>query len=166
MYSRSRIFFWVMQLSCFAQKITYMRINFCCPNTISPVIDSTTFVSPGRRWHHSATGVLATWQIFRIFVIYRGDWLIVIIDQILRKRFFSKIVPVFRKFLAVSRSNFPGYFSASFRFPQVTEIGKSTAIYLADSFCQLYSALWSAWHEDPNNPHERCAMARTSCARL
>ena len=44
--------------------------------------------------------------------------------------------------------------------------GKSSAICLADSFCQLYSALWSAWQEDPNDPQERCAMARTSCARL
>ena len=44
--------------------------------------------------------------------------------------------------------------------------GKSSATYLADSFCQLYSALWSAWQEDPNDPQERCAMARTSCARL
>ena len=45
-------------------------------------------------------------------------------------------------------------------------IADSSAIYLADSFCQLYSALWSAWQEDPNDPQERCAMARTSCARL
>ena len=44
--------------------------------------------------------------------------------------------------------------------------GKSSAICLADSFCQHYSALWSAWQEDPNDPQERCAMARTSCARL
>ena len=44
--------------------------------------------------------------------------------------------------------------------------GKSSAIYQADSFCQHYSALWSAWQEDPNDPQERCAMARTSCARL
>ena len=42
--------------------------------------------------------------------------------------------------------------------------GKSSAIYLADSFCQHYSALWSAWQEDPTDPQERCAMART-CAR-
>jgi len=89
-----------------------------------------------------------------------------IIDQILRKRFFSKIVPVFEKNLSASRWNLPGYFSVSFRFPQVTEFGKSTAMYLADSFCQLYSALWSSWQEDPNDPQERCAMARTSCARL
>jgi len=44
--------------------------------------------------------------------------------------------------------------------------GKSSAIYLADSFYQLYSALRSAWQEDPNDPQECCAMARTSCARL
>ena len=50
-----------------------------------------------------------------------------IIDQIWRKRFFSIIVPVFRKYLSVSRWNLPGYFRVSFRFPQVTEFGKSTA---------------------------------------
>jgi len=43
---------------------------------------------------------------------------------------------------------------------------KSSAIFLADSFCQHYSVLWSAWQGDPNDPQERCAMARTSCARL
>jgi len=48
-------------------------------------------------------------------------------NQILGKRFFSKIVPVFRKYLSVSRWNLPEYFSVSFRFPQVTEFGKSTA---------------------------------------
>ena len=37
-----------------------------------------------------------------------------IIDQILRKRFFSKIVPVFRKYLSVSPWNLPRYFSVSF----------------------------------------------------
>ena len=41
---------------------------------------------------------------------------------------FSKIVPVFRKYLSVSRWNLPGDFRVSFRFPQVTEFGKSTAI--------------------------------------
>ena len=54
-------------------------------------------------------------------------WRRLIIDQILRKRFFSKIVPVFRKYLSVSRWNLPGHFSVSFRFPQVTEFGKSKA---------------------------------------
>jgi len=56
----------------------------------------------------------------------------------LRKRFFSKIVPVCEKNLSVSMWNLPGYFSVSFRFPQVTEFGKSTAIYLADSFCYTF----------------------------
>ena len=41
----------------------------------------------------------------------------------------------------VSAWNLPRYFSVSFQFPQVTEFGKSTSIYLADFFCQLYSAL-------------------------
>jgi len=31
------------------------------------------------------------------------------------------LIPVFRKYLSVSRWNLPGYFSVSFRFPQVTE---------------------------------------------
>jgi len=44
-----------------------------------------------------------------------------------QKQFFSKNVPVSRKYLSVSRGNLPGYFSVSFRFPQVTEFGKSTA---------------------------------------
>jgi len=52
-----------------------------------------------------------------------------IIDQILRKRL--KFVPVFRKYLAVSSWNLAGYFSVSFRFPQVTDFGKSTAIYIS-----------------------------------
>jgi len=43
-------------------------------------------------------------------------------------------------------------------------VGKSSAIYLANSFCQLYSALWSAWQEDPNDAQERCAMARINFA--
>jgi len=67
--------FWVMQMSRFDQKIMYMCVDFCCRNTISPVIESTTFVSPDGRWHYSATGVLAAWQLFLNFVIYRGDWL-------------------------------------------------------------------------------------------
>ena len=57
-------------MSCFVQKVMNKHTTFCRRNTISPVIESTTFVSPNRRWHHSATGVLAAWQLFRIFVIY------------------------------------------------------------------------------------------------
>jgi len=63
-------------MSCFVQKIIWHTT--VCPsrrNTISPVIEYTTFVSTDRRWHHSATSVLAAWQLPRIFVIYRGDWL-------------------------------------------------------------------------------------------
>jgi len=60
-------------------------------------------------------------------LFYQCIVLLECIDQILRKRFFSKIVPVFRKYLSVSRWNLTGYFRVSFRFPQVTEFGKSTA---------------------------------------
>ena len=101
--------------------------------------------------------------VSRILVIYRGDWLSI---KFCENDSFRKLFLFFWKYLSVSRWNLPGYFSVSFRFPQVTEFGKSTAIYLADSFCQLYSALWSAWQEDLNDPQERCTMARTSCAGL
>jgi len=150
-------------MSCFDQKIKNNLKNFYDRNTTVLSIETTTFVSLKDQWYHCATGVLSAWLLYRNFVIYSGDWLSI---KFLRKRFFSKIVPVFRKYLSVSQWNLPGYFSVSFWFPQVTEFGKSTAIYLADCFCQLYSALWSALQEDPNDPQERCAMARTSCARL
>jgi len=58
------------------------------------------------------------------FVIYREDWLSIKFGE---NDSFRKFVPVFRKYLSVSRWNLPGYFSVSFRFPQVTEFGKSTA---------------------------------------
>jgi len=165
MYSNHAHTFGWCKYTYFAQKNTNMRVNCCYRNT-TPTLEPTNFVSPDTRWYHSTTRVLTIWQVIRIFDMYTGDSLIVIIDQILRKLFFSKIVPVFRKYLSVSQWNLSGYFSVSFRFPQVTEFGKSTAIYLADLFCQLYSALWSSWQEDPNDPQERCAMARTSCAKL
>ena len=60
---------------------------------------------------------------FKFRYLSRG----LIIDQIWRKRLISKIVPVFRKYLSVSRWNLPGDFRVSFRFPQVAEFGKSTA---------------------------------------
>ena len=130
-------------------------------------IKPTTFVLVYNLGYHYGISVLCCcirWLKFRYS--YRG----LISDQIWRKRFFSKIVPVFRKYLSVSRWNLRGYFRIPFRFPQVNEFGKidgkSSAIYLADSFCQHYSVLWSAWQEDPYDPQERCAMARTSCARL
>jgi len=33
-------------------------------------------------------------------------------------------------------------------------------------FVSFTQPLWSAWQEDPTDPQERCAMARTSCAGL
>ena len=52
-----------------------MRTGFCRSITVSLVTEPSSFVSPDRRWHHFPTTVLAAWQICRIFVIYRGDWL-------------------------------------------------------------------------------------------
>ena len=154
-----------MQILCFDQKINKNLVDFyIC--ILSPGVESTTFIPSCDRQCHYATSMLSGWQPIRNFVIYRGDWLSIKFceNNSFRKQFFSKVAPVFRKYLSVSRWNLPGYFSVSCRFPQVTEFGKSTAIYLADSCCQLYSSLWSAWQEDPNDPQERCAMARTSCA--
>jgi len=102
-------------------------------------------------------------DFFRNFVIYKDDWLSI---KFCENNSLRKLFLFFWKYLSVSWWNLPGYFCVSFWFPQVTEFGKSTTIYLADSFCQLYSALWSAWQEDPNDPQDRCAMAQTSCARL
>ena len=162
-------FFWVLQISCFDQKINNNLENF---STILKILRTKPTIPEHRIYNLCVTRRPVTPLRYRCVV-----WLNIIpkfcylhrrliIDQILRKRFFSKIAPFFRKYLSVFRWNLPGYFSVSFRFPQVTELGKSAAIYLADSFCQLYSALWSAWQEDPNDPQERCAMVRTSCARL
>jgi len=111
-------------MSCFDQKIKNNLKNFYDRNTTILSIETTTFVSLKDQWYHCATGVLSAWLLYRNFVIYSGDWLSI---KFLRKRFISKIVPVFRKYLSVSRWNLPGYFSISFRFPQVTEFGKSTA---------------------------------------
>ena len=93
-------------------------------STASLRLEPTTSVSKGSSCYHCSTSVLycCTTQ-----VKFRYLWRRLIIDQIWRKRFFSKIVPVFRKYLSVSRWNLPGYFRVSFRFPQVTEFGKSTA---------------------------------------
>jgi len=93
-------------------------------STASLRFEPTTFVSLGNSCYHYNTSVLycCTAQVKFRYLSRR-----LIIDQIWRKRFFSKIVPVFRKYLSVSRWNLPGYFRVSFRFPQVTEFGKSTA---------------------------------------
>ena len=63
-----------MQMSYFVQKFMNVHTTFCRRNTISPVIESTIFVSPDRWWHHSAAGVLTAWQLYQTLVIYRGDW--------------------------------------------------------------------------------------------
>jgi len=52
-----------------------MHTGFCRSITVSLVTEPSSFVSPDRRWHHFPTTVLAAWQICRILVIYRGDWL-------------------------------------------------------------------------------------------
>ena len=74
-YTSPHTYFCAMQMSCFVQKIVMTLTTFCRKSTLSPGAESTTFASPNSRWHHSATGVMATWQVFQIFVICRGDWL-------------------------------------------------------------------------------------------
>ena len=145
------------------QKIQFIFCKWRKDSKASLRIEPTTFVSIDSLGYHNGTSVLYCCSMLKFPHLQRG----LIIDQICRKRFFSKIIPVFRKYLSVSPWNLSRCFSVSFRFLQVTEFGKLTAraIYLANSFCQLYSALWSAWLQDPNNPQERCAMVRTSCAR-
>ena len=54
--------------------------------------------------HHSSTGVSAFCSCPDFLLKLRR----LTIDQILRKRFFSKIVPAFRKYLTVSRWSLPG----------------------------------------------------------
>jgi len=94
------------------------------------------------------------------FVIYREDSLSIKFgenDSFQKLFLFSKIP------FSVSVES-PRIFQGLISIPAghwVRQIdGKSSAIYRADSFCQHYSALRSAWQEDPNNPQERCAMAR------
>ena len=87
-------------------------------------VKPATFVTGDRLGYHYGTSVLCCFiWCLKFRYLSRG----LIIDQIWRKRFFLKIVPVFRKYLSVSRWNLPGDFRVSFQFPQVTEFGKSTA---------------------------------------
>jgi len=69
------MFFWVMQILCFDQKIKNNLKKFCDCNITSKSIESTNFVSLNCRWYHCAAGVLSAWLCFRNFVTYRGDWL-------------------------------------------------------------------------------------------
>jgi len=59
----------------FCQKNTTMHACFFRCITTSPVVESTTFVSICTWWYHFLTSVLPVWQLCRICVIYRGDWL-------------------------------------------------------------------------------------------
>jgi len=154
-----------MQTSCFDQKIKYNLETFCVGNTTSLNIESTTFVSPNGRWHHCATSVLSAWLWFRNFLIYRSDWFsIKFCENDSFRKLFLFFENTFQYLGGISQDISVSHFDS--RRSLISEFGKSTAIYLADSFCQLYSALWSAWQEDFNDPQERCAMVRTSCARL
>ena len=106
------------------KKSTAFFDNMYDYSTSSRRLESTIFPWLVNWWYHYGISVLCCWNAWLKFCyLQRG----LINNQILRKRFFSKIVPVFWKYLSVSRWNLPGYFSVSFRFPQVTEFGKSTA---------------------------------------
>jgi len=61
-------------MSCFVQKIVNVPTFSSCPSMTLQVTKSTNFVSSIRLCHHSATCVLVLTR-FRIFDIYRGDWL-------------------------------------------------------------------------------------------
>ena len=74
-YYAPHTYFRVMQMSSFVQQINHLCTSFFHCIIISLVNESTTFVSPDRWWYYPTTSVLAAWQLSRIFVIYRGDWL-------------------------------------------------------------------------------------------
>ena len=59
-----RTYFWVMQMSCFVQKIVNMHSPLSRCNTISPVIKSTTFLLPGKG---STTPPQLCWLLSRCF---------------------------------------------------------------------------------------------------
>jgi len=74
-YYAPHTYFRVMQMSSFVQQINHLCTSFFHCIIISLVNESTTFVSPDRWWYYPTTSVLAAWQLSRIFVIFRGDWL-------------------------------------------------------------------------------------------
>jgi len=100
------------------QKISGDVCKWRKDSTASPRIEPTTFVLVDNLGYHYGTSVLySCTSMLKFPYLQRG----LIIDQIWRKRFLSEIVPVFRKYLSVSRWNLPGDFT------QVAEFGKSTA---------------------------------------
>jgi len=148
-----------MQISCFDQKFKNNLIHICGRNKTFLSIESTTFVWPSGRYHHCATGVLSVEPLYRNLFTYRGDWSsIKFCENDSFRKLFLFFENTFQYLGGISQDFSVSHFDS--------RRSHSTAIYLADSFCQLYSALWSAWQEDPNDPQERCAMARTSCTRL
>jgi len=152
---------WVMQMSCFVRKIMNMHASSCRRITMSLVTESTTFVSSDRWWHHSPNSVLAAWQLFRIFVIYRGDWLSI---KFCENDSFRKSFLFFDNTLqyldGISQDISVSHFDSR-RLLSSANRRQSTSPMLFVSF-----TLWSAWQEDPNDPQERCAIVRTSCAKL
>jgi len=127
-------------------------------STVSLRIESTTFVLIDSLGFHYGTSVLySCTSMLKFPYLQRG----LIIDQIWRKRIFSKIVPVFRKYLSVSRWNLPGNFRVSFWFPQVTEFGKSTANRRRSTWPILFVSI-----TQPCNQHDRMIRTiRKSAAR-
>jgi len=153
-----------MQISCFEQKIKNNLQNFCERRTKSLTIESTTFVSPNLWWHHCATGVLSAWLYFRNFVIYRGDWLsIKFCENDSFRKLFLFFENTFQYLGGTSQDISVSHFDSR---RSLSSANRRRIVGDLPSFCQLYSALWSAWQEDPNDLQECCAMARTSCASL
>jgi len=109
--------------------------------------------------------VLPLWT--RCIVLSNLEWEIslfierLIIDQIWRKQFFWKIVPVFRKYLSISRRNLPGYFRVSFRFPQVTEFDKS----LVNRRRSTWPILFVRFTQDCDQHDRKIRTIRKSAAR-
>jgi len=111
----------------------------------------------------TALPVCCVMTTLRNFFIYWGDWLLIkFCENDSFRKLFLFFENIFQYLGGISQDISVSHFDSR----RSLRCGKSTAIYLADSFCQLYSSLWSAWQEDPNDPQQRCTMARRSCARL
>jgi len=149
------------------QKIQCIFCKWRKDSTASLKGEPTTLVSIDNLGYHCGTSVLFWFNVEVSSFTERFDYRSNLAKTILFENCscFSKI-PFTGSISVESPRIFQGLISihAGHWVRQID--GKSSAIYLADSFCQYYSALWSAWQDDPNDPQERCAMARTSCARL
>jgi len=105
-------FFWVMQISCFDQKIkNYLKSTRDRTRTLVRV-ESTTFVS-------SAAGDTTALTVCGVFLCCSEIWLFIETTDYrsnFAKTILSENCSCFWKNLSVSRWNLPGYFSVSFRF--------------------------------------------------